>query len=271
MAYNRLLSAAAHESGGALVSTALATALLVIGVPGGIAHAATNQGFRGAPVSQADQGGIASASCNLAPESRYLPARSGCVTVRRADLSGNGQTDLVLVYSLLTHTRFDVPGAPAAIRRRYIAKQAMLRVITPQGATITTTLNTREAAVLAVAHVSNTPGEAIFLQINEISSGSTADAYTLVRRRLVHTGYFGYGGDSGVQAGFNCLADPARLVQRVFIPLGSLLTAPWKETETIYAWHGSQLVKLSRRTLRHPSPLPHSEITVGSGCIHGIG
>lgn len=271
MAYNRLLSAAAHESGGALVSTALATALLVIGVSGGIAHAATNQGFRGAPVSQADQGGIASASCNLAPESQYLPARSGCVTVRRADLSGNGQTDLVLVYSLLTHTRFDVPGAPAAIRRRYIARQAMLRVITPQGATITTTLNTREAAVLAVAHVSNTPGEAIFLQINEISSGSTADAYTLVRRRLVHTGYFGYGGDSGVQAGFNCLADPARLVQRVFIPLGSLLTAPWKETETIYAWHGPQLVKLSRRTLRHPSPLRHSEITVGSGCIHGIG
>ena len=270
MAYSRLISAAARKAGCAFVSTVLVAVLLVFGLSGGIAHAAS-RAFPGAPVSQTDQGGIASASCAVAPVSRYLPAGSGCVTVRRADLSGNGQTDLVLVYSLRTHSRFDVPGVPAAIRRRYIAKQAMLRVITPGGATITTTLSTREAAVLAVSHVSNTPGEEIFLQVNEISSGSTADAYTLVRGRLVHTGYFGYGGDSGVQAGFSCLADPARLVQRVFTPLGSLLTAPWKETETIYAWHGPQLVKLSRRTLRHPSPLPHTEVTVGSGCIHGIG
>lgn len=237
--------------------------------PGSSTGHSAGRPFPGAPASQPNPGGIAQDACLLAPANRYLPPWSGCVTVRRADLTGNGQTYLVLLYSRLSHAHFSSPGASANLSKEYMAKEADLRVIAPDGARTTTVLKggPGAAALLGIAKVGDGGGEKIFIQVNEISSGSTANVYTLYRHRLTSAGIsLGYGGDSGVQAGFSCLPR-ARVIQRVFIPLGSLLKAPWQETATTFTWHGPRLVKTAQRNHRHQGPPPRLDTSAGTGCF----
>lgn len=122
------------------------------------------------------------------------------------------------------------------------------------------------AALLGIARVGNGVDQKIFIEVNQISSGSTASVYSLYRHRLVLGGYLGYGGDSGVQAGFSC-PPRGRLIQRVFTPLGNLLTAPWQETDTTFGWRGPKLVKIATRTVKHRGPPSHRDITAGAGCF----
>jgi len=232
-------------------------------------HSAATRPFPGAPASQPNPGGIAHDACFLAPANRYLPPWSGCVTVRRADLTRNGRTYLVLLYSRLSHTHFSSPGAPASLSKEYMAKQAELRVIDPKG--VSTTAAVRggpgAAALLGIANVGQGSGEKIFIQVNEISSGSTANVYSLYHHRLTSAGVsLGYGGDSGVQAGFSCLSR-ARLIQRVFIPLGNLLTAPWKETDSTFAWRGPRLVKIAQHTYKRHGMPSRSDTSAGADCF----
>jgi hypothetical protein len=239
--------------------------------PGG-SHAQSGKPLRDAPVSQAHGNWTASAACPVAPPSRYLPPWSGCVTVRRVDLTGAGRPDLVVLYSRLSHTHFISPGAHGSMLRDEIGRQAVLRVITAHGLTVSTTLvGVRAATVIAITHIGALPGKQIIIQTSELSSGSNAEIFSLDHDRLTPAGVtLAYGGDSRVQAGFDCLGSPARLVQRVFVPLGNLLTAPWRETETTFVWRHARLVRLAARTVEHNGEPAHSQTSVGAGCLRGV-
>jgi hypothetical protein len=213
-----------------------------------------------------------------------------------ADLSGDGRTDLVLAYSILGRavTR-GLPPRTIGRRRstaRYWASQAMLRVVTPDGhmTTVPITYDSspskhaprrviRAAAttLISIAHVSNTPGKAIFLQTGQISSGSSALVYSLYHGRLMSSGaVLAYGGDGGSQAGFQCLAgNPPQLIQQTYDLIRGIKSTGntvhiygwWNVTTTRYKWDGPRLVRLTERTARRRLT-PRD--TVGRGCLGGI-
>lgn len=147
------------------------------------------------------------------PPNRFLPAHSGCVTVTRGEVLGSGQQDLIIIYSKLGPQPFSFPAGSRQVT--YQAKQAMLKIVRPGGATQTTPIRSAKAAsLLAVAHVNNNRGEAVFMQTGGISSGSWGTIYDAYHGRLVHAGDFAYGGDSGAQAEVGCLpGNPPKLIQ----------------------------------------------------------
>jgi hypothetical protein len=241
--------------------------------PGGIpAH--TGTGFPGAPHTQPNGYGVATGACPLAPRNSYLPPNSGCVTVRRADVAGNGRQDLILLYSLLSHKRAGQLGVTTALSRMFDATEAMLAIMTPGANSIVTRVDhARAAALLAVAHVNDDPGEELFIQVSQISSGATAVAYAFHEGSPVPAGVIlSYGGDSASKAGFDCLAgNPPRLVQRTFELIGPTIHNWWRETDVTYAWHGPRLMKIAERTFKHRGLPPARETDVGAGCTAGIG
>lgn len=302
-----------HRLGGAillLVAAAAAAAGLIVGTGGGGAGGGTgrapsghpsgggagagslnsSQSFPGAPAIQNDIDGPSSGMCTRAAPNRYLPPNSGCVSVRRVDVTGDGRADLVLVYSRIAHTSVATRFPGLATPRQYgpeashlyYAKQAFLRVVQPGGTIVTTAVGAirpvfrehtaKAAAFASIGHFNGLPGKEIFLEISHISSGSSGVAYALHRGRLVAAGapvYFG--GDSGGQTGFDCLpGNPPRFVQRQFdLPRDP---GAWHETDTIYAWHGPKLVKVARHisTRRFPHSRygwpPKRLAQAGPGC-----
>jgi len=235
-------------------------------------------GFAGTPTSQNDADGVASWQCPLAPANRYLPARSGCVTAMRADMTGDGQADLVIIYSRLSHTSGYYAGGPAKWKHYFGGSHATIEVVLPDGQRISAQVATtykgraqpvRVAAIVAVKRVNDEPGDELFLQVSQISSGSNAVAYGLVDGRLVPAGVeLGYGGDSGAQAGFSCKIATQRseLVQRVFVPGAGGLDGRWHETKLTYAWQGPRLVKIQTQTTGENGSPPRSQLIGGSGC-----
>jgi len=179
----------------------------------------TSVGFPGAPHTQPHNYGVATGVCPPAAPNRYLPPRSGCVTVRRADIAGDGRPDLILLYSRLSHERAGQLGLPASLNKMYVATGAMLRVVRARGGRVTARIDgAKAAAIVAAAHVNDDPGDELFIQVSQISSGAAAVAYGLHDGRLVPAGVtLGYGGDLATKAGFDCLTGhPPRLVQRTF-------------------------------------------------------
>lgn len=253
----------------------------------GSGHLTANSPFPGIPATQGFYTGPG-ASCQRAPRSRYLPDWSGCVSATVADVLGNGRPDLVLTYSLLSHVAMTPRGGGV---KRYEARQSMLRVVSRDGRTITAPIEYRvgpfrkspaqiekaqSAALISVAHVSDEPGDKIFLQTEHISSGSLALAYSLDHGRLVSSGVLlGLGGDSVTQAGFQCLAgNPPRLLQHYFelnnpglkMVRGEIYGL-WAETTVTYTWHGPKLVAIAHNTVKR---LMRPSDGVGTGCTKGI-
>ncbi|HWE59183.1 MAG TPA: hypothetical protein VG228_05765 [Solirubrobacteraceae bacterium] len=287
-----------HRQFGALLIAALAAGVLLAGMaaghggsgggqrrgapptgagPGGGAPASANTAFPGAPVTQADSYGVEADVCPLAAPDRYLPARSGCVTVRRADINGDRRPDLVIVYSTLSrkHPSY-FNGEPRQLLKEFFAERAYLEVVFAGGRTVSTPIAqsirlTHAAALDAIAHVNDDPGDEIFLEVARISSGATGVAYGLQGGRLVAAGMLSYGGDSATRAGFNCVAgNPPRLIQSAYQLIGPTIYGWWSETRTVYAWHGPKLVSLSSHTFRHHGAPRNADPGIGSGCIHGV-
>jgi hypothetical protein len=301
-------------AGSALITAAIIAAALILGTGGGgdggsgsdangqpsgsgsgaSSSHLTSRLFPGAPSTQHYYTGPGPA-CALAPRNRYLPPWSGCVSVMVADVSGNGRPDLILSYSRLSHvsTGEATPGSnnPGHAAKLYSGKQAMLRIVSPNGHVITTPIEYRTtpfkkvpaqlqkaqaAALISVAHVSDLPGKEIFIQTGEISSGTLALAYSLFHGRLVSSGVLlGYGGDSGTQNGFKCLpGNPPRVVTHNYQLIGGGIKVIhktiyewWQETTATFAWHGPRLVKIAQSTARRlVAPNDH----VGIGCVNGI-
>lgn len=253
----------------------------------GSGHLTANSPFTDIPDTQGFYTGPG-ASCQRAPHSRYLPDWSGCVTATVADVLGNGRSDLVLTYSLLSHVTMTPRGGGV---KRYEAKQSMLRVVSRDGHSITAPIEYRvgpfrkspaqiekaqSAALISVAHVSDQPGDEIFLTTQHISSGSLALAYSLDHGRLVQSGVLlGLGGDSATQAGFQCLpGHPPRLLQHYFelnnpglkMVRGEIY-GRWTETTVTYIWHGPKLVAIAHNTVKR---LMRPSDGLGTGCTRGI-
>ena len=182
----------------------------------------------------------------------------------RADVTGDGKADLVLVYSRLNHV--SALGWPS-LTKHFGATQAFLTIVLPDGTQISTRLNgVKAATIVGLGHVNSDPGREIFLQTFHISSGSTATAYGLSHGRLVPAGAtLSYGGDSGLQAGFSCsTTGKPHLVQRTFV-LGSRYG--WStETNVTYRWNGPKLVQIAKRAFKQRGWPARSKIEVGSGC-----
>jgi hypothetical protein len=249
------------------------------GSPGsGAGHANANTALAGAPVTQRNSG-VYTNVCPLAAPSRYLPARAGCVTVRRLDMTGDGRRDLVILYSVLGHRHawWYSGGPPASIAKDFVPLRAYLKVVLPDGRStairITPKYGSSATLLDASAHVNSEPGAELFLLVDQISSGTTAAAYGFDDGRLVAAGVpLYYGGDSGAKAGFNCVSgSPPRIVQRTYGLIGGSLDGPWKEISTVFAWHGPKLVQASRRTFNRRGEPTKAETAIGRGCTHGIG
>jgi hypothetical protein len=142
--------------GGVLVAAAAIAGVLIAGMSGGgggggqhvrrqpsgsgrgpgAAHARGS--FLRAPPTQKNGYGVETGTCPVAPSDRYLlPPHSGCVTVRRADVSGDGRPDLVIVYSRLSrrHPFWYAPGTePPSLKHQYEAEAAYLEVVLTNGA-----------------------------------------------------------------------------------------------------------------------------------------
>jgi hypothetical protein len=246
------------------------------GAGGGAVHASVSNAFPGAPATQANGYGVETDLCPLAPPNRYLPARSGCVTVRRVDVNGDGKPDLILAYSRLGRRHpYSYAGQPSSLRRDFPAKAAFLKVVLAGGTSVSTRINETKpqaVAIDAIAHVNDEPGSEIFLETGRISSGATGVAYGFHDGRLVPAGVMlGYGGDSAAQADFNCLpGNPPRFVQRSFELIGPNVSSWWQETAVTYAWHGPKLVKIASRTFKRYGALKISNQGIGHGCAIGI-
>jgi hypothetical protein len=254
-------------------------ALFAVLVLGGTTGALAAAGVFQAPSTQRNGYGVATDTCPLAPPSRYLPARSGCVTVMRADVNGDGRPDLILVYSRLSRQHLsDYAGStPASLRREFVADAAFVKVVLANGTSVSTritgTRGTRAAAIASVARVNDDPGDEIFLEVERISSGATVVAYGFHDGRLVPAGVMlEYGGDSAARAGFNCLpGNPPRLIQRTYELIGPTINGWWQQTNITYTWHGPRLAQTAKRTFKRHGAVAVSEMGMGHGCIAGVG
>lgn len=248
----------------------MATAVLAAGAG---AAAGASGPFAGAPMTQNNPDGVASGMCRLAPLNHYLPPRSGCVSVRVADVDGDGRPDLILLYSRLSNERApSFSESPPSWRHMYVASHAFVRVVRASGGVLTARIpDARATAFDSVAQVNDDPGDELFIQVSQISSGSTNVAYSFDAGQLVPSGVLlGSGGDSGARAGFDCLTG-ARLLQRTFEFDGPTEDAWWTETNATYAWHGPRLVEVNHRSFKRRGLPPRDEIDVGSGCVTGTG
>lgn len=299
-------------AGGALTAALLVAAGAALGMAGGGGRSGTPHGgrvqpagsgsganssshvnadrlFPGAPSTQ-PHGVYPGTACELAPRNRYLPAWSGCVTARVADVTGNGHPDLVLIYSRLAPLAMHgLPprrvGGSGRVTKLYEAEQAMLRIVTPDGQVATTRLQSpgagrtaypvTVAALLSIAHVNEGPAREIFLQTGESSSGLSVLAYSLYKDRLISAGVgFASGGDSASGDGFECLrGNPPRVIERNYQlihgikVIHGMIFGLWREQVTALIWHGPRLALASRRIYRRRL-LPKENI--GADCIRGI-
>ncbi len=242
----------------------------------GANHGRASRAFPGAPSTQRDGYGVETDACPLATPSRYLPARSGCVTVVRADVNGDGRPDLILVYSRLSR-RYPsgyAGGIPPSLRREFVAEAAFLKIVLANGRSVSTRLSqTRAAAIESVAHINDDPGSETVLAVGKTSSGAAAVAYGYHDGRLVPAGVtLNYGGDSAAGGGFNCLSgNPPRLVERTYELIGPTINGWWQETNITYTWHGPRLVQTAKRTFKRRGAVGTSETSIGAGCTAGIG
>jgi hypothetical protein len=241
----------------------------------GATHASASRAFSGAPSTQPNGYGVETDACPLAAPNGYLPARSGCVTVMRADVNGDGRPDLILGYSRLSRQHpSGYPGIPPSLRREFGADAAFLKIVLANGTSVSTRLTqTRAAAIASVAHVNDDPGSEILLEISRISSGANGVAYGYHDGRLVPAGVtLNYGGDSAARAGFNCLpGNPPRVIQRTYENIGPTVNGWWQETNITYTWHGPRLVQTAKRTFKRRGAVTASESSIGHGCAAGVG
>jgi hypothetical protein len=204
--------------------------------------------FPDAPASQAFRNG---SSCPAAPPNRYLTTPAGCLSVRLADVDGDGRPDLVLLY---TH-----PGVKNGNYR------FTLTVYRASGGTLTAQLPAGDipASFVVLRNINARPGVEIFVHYIHISNGEALAVYTFSAGKLQRVGGFTYGGDAFVQFGVTC-HPPTSMVEDEFSV--SRLTLPaaqrkWTHLTSSYTWVGASLKAGTRKisTFTGASP-PASEI-----------
>jgi len=199
--------------------------------------------------------------CGLAQRRHLLPTGDTCVNAVRADVTGSGRADLVLLYDRIR----------AGVNGSVDFGSYTLKVI-PAGAG--ETLQSRIASqlppvfIVAAGRVNDEPGAELFLQVARISSGSYVAIYSDQGGRLVRSRVtLSYGGDSANRFGFSCIRTPRpEIVQRSYDLLGPDISGPWKEKTDTYAWRGPTLRLLSSRSTTHYGWPDPALAGVGNGC-----
>jgi hypothetical protein len=189
--------------------------------------------------------------CPAAPANRYLTAPAGCLTVRLADVDGDGKVDLVLLYT--------EPGG-----KNYVYRFT-LKVVRASGGVLTTRLPEGDipAAISRLRNVNGRPGVEIFVHFVHVSTAESVAVYSFGSNRLQLSGELSYGGyDAGLRFGFTChTAKQPTIVQDDF----SLSAAPstWRHTATTYRWASVGLQKAETQTTTFiGTSAPRSEVGV---------
>lgn len=241
--------------GGVLAVISVAAAVVIAGAALVLLHhspsprsVAPAGRFPGAPHTQPGRWGQGGDLCPLAPPNRYLPRRVGCVSVRHADVDGDGRPDLILLDARLGARRAKGQFTPAGFT---------LKVLRSSGGALTAQIAHPEKAptIVSVANVNQRPGAEIFIQQTQISSGSYVSVYTFNGHRLRSAGGphggFANGGDSAQRYGFTCPSrGPARIIQHTFVLQGGGESGRWQRTDTTYRWVGATLRRVAKRTLQ---------------------
>jgi hypothetical protein len=189
--------------------------------------------------------------CPAAPANRYLTAPAGCLTVRLADVDGDGKLDVVLLYT--------EPGGKNYVHR------FTLKVVRASGGVLTTRLPEGDipAAISRLRNVNGRPGVEIFIHFVHVSTAESVAVYSFGSNRLQLSGELSYGGyDAGLRFGFTChTAKQPTIVQDDF----SLSAAPstWRHTATTYRWASVGLQKAQTQTTTFiGTSAPRSEVGV---------
>ena len=216
--------------------------------------------FPGAPPTQPGPWEGGNTVCPLAAPNQYLPPRSGCVSVLRVDVDGDGRPDLVLLYAHLGHHSFG---------GRYPPTSFTLEVVRASGSVVRARLPRPEfnAALVESGNVNGVPGAELFIQVVRISSGSAGEVYTFHDGRLIRERVtLGWGGDSATKAGFACRPGrPPTLIVRTF-ELQGLENGRWQQTQTVFAWHGAVLERISHSVTHRQGVPPAAQTSLGTGC-----
>jgi hypothetical protein len=211
----------------------------------------------GSPPARAGVGNL----CALAQRQHLLPTRDMCVNAFKANVTGHGSTDLVLLYD---QTR---PGAGGSVE---FGPYTLKVIPAAGGGVLQTTVpsNLPPVFIVAAGHVNDEPGVELFIQVARISSGSGVAIYgdqhgSLVRSHVT----LSYGGDSATRFGFSCNRAPRpEIVQRSYELLGPDISGRWKEKIDTYAWRGSTLRLLGSRSTTHYGWPDPALAGVGNGC-----
>jgi hypothetical protein len=191
------------------------------------------------------------------------PRRASCLSAVRADVTGDGRSDRVLLYGIAARGGGDRSGgfglelvAPGATPRR-------TRVPRSDG----------RPFLIRVGNVNGVPGAELVVELDEISSGSTFGLYTDLDGRLQRVGpLLSAGGDSVAREGFACRTGRApALVQRIMDLRHGPVDGAWRWRVITYAWRGQTLARTHRgRFVRRG--LPHGRaIAAGAGCGRRLG
>jgi hypothetical protein len=215
---------------------------------GGWNSAAVARPFPLAPHTQPGGWSDTAGVCPLAPPKRYLPKRSGCVSTAIANV--NGQPALFLLYARLSNQQVDGQFHPAAFT---------LKVIRAGGPTFTLAALPHPLVspeIILVRNVNGQPGTEIFVHDGHLSSGESVAVLTFNGSELREAGGFTYGGDSGQQYGFTChRGQSATITQHQFLLETGGANALWQQTDTLFAWSGSKLERISQQTSRRRGTL----------------
>jgi hypothetical protein len=205
--------------------------------------------------------------CRRAPRNRYLPPDAGCVSVLRADMTGDGRPDLVLLYAQALGSR--------RVRASFEPIAYTLELVRPGGAITRTRLPTEgnRPVFERVGNINRVPGDELVLLLAYISSGDNYGIVTLQHGRLVLADdLLPAGGDSGAKEGFACTLGPRpRVVSRTMALLGPTMDGRWRWTVSTYTWRGSALRRVRTiRFVRRGVP-PRRDTAAGTGCGRPIG
>ena len=219
--------------------------VLALVVPAAVAAVASGRAagsaFPGAPGSQRfPQFG----RCPIAAPSRYLPRHSGCVSMRRADVDGDGRTDLIVLYGHLN--------------AKQIATGFTLEVVRAQGEIIRIAVPRSElnATIARLRNVNGRPGVEIFVHDAHITTEEVMGIYSFDGHRLRRAGGLPYDGqEAGIRFGFTChTTQPASIVEHRFEER-TPFKGTWKRTDTSYRWVGARLVVgASHESQARPTP-----------------
>jgi hypothetical protein len=267
------------RSSGAVLAVAMSVMAVMIGGGSPVALRGTSAGggqpatppprashstFPGAPHPSAGyftDGGMF--LCHRAPRNRYLPHDAGCVTsVLRADMTGGGRPDLVVIYGNLSTHR--VPGG-------FEVAGFTLEVVQPGGRVARTRVRAEPFPwITRVGNIDGVPGDELVLHTEDISSG---DGYALAtfhggRIEVMHGALFA-GGDSAAKEGFSCHVAAGNrpvLISRIMVLLGPTSDGRWRWTVRIYVFHGARLFTIGRRSFVRRGPPGRRDTPAGEGC-----